>query len=760
MEKERELKLYQRYLELKRYCEDEVFPLVSLPLQEHVENLKIVAEKIIPEPRDRREEMFSGEIFTLLGTIYLHDMGIVEQYPWNRGKGILNDIQDPGKGLMLSYEIGKNLDIPEMAIEIINYLTYSDLVRKVPIEWEISEDSRRAIVRNSRVIGHIFTFAHLLLDMFSSDLRDSRLRRFSEPASILRCGLDGLSVDSREGIIRIRCVARLPYEIHLLERIRETVERQFESFKGAVNGKLGFQYKTIEWEVVDEVSHGLSSGSVPRFTPYAGGESPPVARWEIASEILDHLFNTGHALVVGEMWTGKSTILKSFVVPQLQTLTENVFYCEVWTNPVNELRDVISRETGLDGNDITSLCETVLKKGPVFLVLDHCECTSLIPSIEKEKFERFIDYCLEREAVYLIVSGNRGDFFDWYPPFRKMNLSSLLEVKPLDRGKLADIFGEGVIPWDSEMPMKPVEWELLKADTSVEALLGDVLGETEDRRGLRSVMAALTDRRERYPRRYRLEDIVVKTGLPRETIKDLLALLLRRDIIKETTFAESRYFALSSGYLLDPVYAVFQLDEFDERKLVRSAIHDALEKGSLLDGDTLKVLRKWQDEMIFSKQEMGVIVASTLAAREDPASWIDKAGKDGSGVGIQVLLNAAISGDGEDRQRALETLAVVQDKEMINPLLSLLERETVPEVKDRIIEAIARTGKKGAMLAVLGILRGTGDEGRCLAAMERFIFLLGRTEARELLQDIRGREESGPVRARAESLLSVFTETG
>ena len=78
--KERELKLHQRFIDLKSFCDEQFFNLVDLPLKQHVETLKELIEKIIPEPKDRTEELFSGEIFTLLGTIYLHDISLVKNY--------------------------------------------------------------------------------------------------------------------------------------------------------------------------------------------------------------------------------------------------------------------------------------------------------------------------------------------------------------------------------------------------------------------------------------------------------------------------------------------------------------------------------------------------------------------------------------------------------------------------------------------------------------------------------------------------------
>jgi len=66
--KGRELKLYQKFESLVRFCEEEVFPFSAVPLQRHIEELESLVERLLPEPIDRRNEMFSGEVFVLLFT--------------------------------------------------------------------------------------------------------------------------------------------------------------------------------------------------------------------------------------------------------------------------------------------------------------------------------------------------------------------------------------------------------------------------------------------------------------------------------------------------------------------------------------------------------------------------------------------------------------------------------------------------------------------------------------------------------------------
>ena len=180
-EKERELKLYEKFMGLVRLVEDEVFPFSSVPLHAHIEALKGFVENLIPEPKDRRGEMFSGELFILLCTLYFHDMGAATGYGWCSSREIVRAMDASARTLILNNEIAKRLDIPENAMELVNSLIFS--VKKIPIEWEITEDTRKAIVRNAPMLGAIFDFAHLLWDISSVDSSHAILRRQQHPDS-------------------------------------------------------------------------------------------------------------------------------------------------------------------------------------------------------------------------------------------------------------------------------------------------------------------------------------------------------------------------------------------------------------------------------------------------------------------------------------------------------------------------------------------------------------------------------------------------
>ena len=183
-EKEKELKLYQRFLDLKGLCEEEIFPSVNLPLKEHVESLKSLIERIIPDPRDRKEELFSGEIFALLGTVYLHDAGVVRNCRWFENDWMFSALDSNHKRLLVSGWIGREIGIPDRAMEFINYLGFSNIVKKLPVEWVIAEGGRKAIIRNTKVIEHLFNFSHFLLDALHAELDQPGLRRYTHPKTL------------------------------------------------------------------------------------------------------------------------------------------------------------------------------------------------------------------------------------------------------------------------------------------------------------------------------------------------------------------------------------------------------------------------------------------------------------------------------------------------------------------------------------------------------------------------------------------------
>lgn len=436
-EKERELKLHERFLNLKRFCEEEVFPFAAVPLQRHVERLKSFVERLIPEPKDRTEELFSGEIFTLLCVLYFHDIGVVSRFAWSANEEILSRIDSSSRTLLLNQEIARRLDIPESAIELVNAIIFSPVVKKIPTEWEIVEGPKKAIVRNARMLEQIVGFAHLLWDIFSVDSGNVSLRRFQNTNLRLRCGETRLAVDGREGLICIRCKPEVSYQYHALEEIKALVEDGFTNFKNHVNGRLGFQYRELSWEIDGDPGPQGNVLPMPQLFPFTTYRDMPFKRWGEASQLLDKLFHFGYVMVVGEANTGKTTLLNFFVIPQLQRISFNVFYAEIWESPVSEVRDAIKKAGKMpEGSaaDIVSMAAGLAQKASCFFILDGCERLKFITGAEKEKLERFVDFCLGREDAYIIAVGDKEEFFDWYRPFERMSLSALFETRELEEG--------------------------------------------------------------------------------------------------------------------------------------------------------------------------------------------------------------------------------------------------------------------------------------------------------------------------------------
>lgn len=125
------------------------------------------------------------------------------------------------------------------------------------------------------------------------------------------------------------------------------------------------------------------------------------------------------------------------MIPQLQRISFNVFYAEIWESPVSEVRDAIKKAGKMpkgSAADIVSMAAGLAQKASCFFILDGCERLKFITGAEKEKLERFVDFCLGREDAYIIAVGDKEEFFDWYRPFERMSLSALFETRELEEG--------------------------------------------------------------------------------------------------------------------------------------------------------------------------------------------------------------------------------------------------------------------------------------------------------------------------------------
>jgi len=749
-EKERELKLHERFLNLKTFCEEKIFPGLDLPLQPHIEIVKSLIERIIPDPKDRTEEMFSGEIFTLLGTIYLHDIKYAKNFEWSVNREILSAADGDGKEIFTNYEIGKRLDIPESAIEIINYLGFSNTVKKIPVEWEIVDNGAKAIIRNTKTFEHIFNFSHLLVDLFCTDLRSLPLKRYKDPQIILRPNEATIGIDSREGIIEIKYNIKFPYEQHAMESAVRYVENMFTRFKSNVNGRLGFQYKEIVWNITSDFSYNRDTFKMPEVLPCNEFEGPSFERWDEAKHVLDKLFDYGYSVVVGGNSTGKTKVLKSFIIPQLLELTSNVFYCETWSHPTSEIRDVINRKLNISGPanfDVISLCKKLLEEVPCFFIIDSIEKIVGVDPAEREKFERFFDFCKEEKNIYLIICGDKETFFEWYPVLHGINTAALYRLRPVASNKTYD-----------EPQHKPMEVESLRTNHNLEKILEDALSELKDLYEFRSMMAFFVDRHEKAARRYTVDEIYYETLLSNETVGAFVTSLKEKDILKETTSQGISYYSLMSRHLRGPLYNVLKLGDFESRRKARNVFKNCIVNETFLDNESLIFVDIWKDQMIFNKYEMGLVLGSLIACGKEYGHLFEKAKKDNSGIDIQPILKLISVGDVGIRAKAIKLLIDTQDKDMINPLLLHLKEEDVFEIKDLVVKGIGRTGKKKAIIAIMNTLRELGDKQMRLDAIEFFHSLFG-DNSRQILTDIRETEKDQSIVSRINQLLSNPVES-
>jgi len=737
-EKERELKLHERFLNLKTFCEKQIFPGTTLPVRRHVETLKEIIEKIIPDPKDRTEEMFSGEIFALLGAIYLHDAGFVKDFGLALNSEMMDVANSDGKKMLLSYEIGKMLKIPHSAIEIINYLILSNTVKKIPLEWEISENSSKAIIRNTRAFEYLFNFAHLLVDLFYSDMRYMPLKRYDRPQIVLRPDQADVDIDSREGIISIGYSARFPYELHAVEGARGYVDNMFSRFKNNVNGRLGFQYKEIRWNIVADFASGGGPIDSRLKTPASLPEVREEEKWDEAALILDRLFDHGYAMAVGDACTGKTTLLGSFVAPQLRAMSPNVYYCEMWSHPTSEIRDVMARELKLSLSsdlDIISLCHKVLEEAPCFFIIDAAERFAHLSPTEREKLERFIDFCMGELNAYVLVCGDKDVFFEWCRMFKDLSVSALYEVKPAESG-------------------------LIKAEKNLERALEGLLLGLKDVYEFRLMMAFLVDKDRKMIKRRTLEEIGREASLPIETVNAYAAVLKEKGLVTETRDQGITYYSLANRFLRRPLYSVLELGVFEERRNVPDLLNGFIVEGALLDDEALMVIEAWKEHMVFTKKEMGLILASLVSRHKDCDFFLEKARRDDCETDIQPVLRLLHTDDASMRAEAVKVLAGVRSKEAINPLLLHLRNEPDQGIQDLIIKGIAATGKRRAVIAVMSVLTEMGDKALKPRAIELVCSTISGEELRQVLTDIRDIEDDPAIVKQLNQLISNPGGTG
>jgi DNA-binding transcriptional ArsR family regulator len=285
-----------------------------------------------------------------------------------------------------------------------------------------------------------------------------------------------------------------------------------------------------------------------------------------------------------------------------------------------------------------------------------------------------------------------------------------------------------------------MECELLAKGTTIEGALQDLLADVDDVDELRAIMAALIDMNQTHLRRHGVDEICFETHLPHSIVVNHLDVLTRKSLVARDEVSGSPLFSLASRSLREPLFRVLELRQFAEKKEAREILRRSSLDDSLLDGSQLDLVRRWKDGMVFSKEGMGRILASLIGLGEDCRPFLEKAKHDNSGIDIQPILKFLRSEGTAERERAIRLLLEVQDKNIVNPLLTHLKNETIPELKDLIIRGMWATGKKRRIIAVMRTLKENGDRGLRLRAIG-FLRTLPPKTAKNLLVDLMETED-------------------
>ena len=488
------------------------------------------------------------------------------------------------------------------------------------------------------------------------------------------------------------CRPRIPYQVHVLDRIREYVETLFNRFRNAVNGRLGFQYRQIVWDIAD-------CPDLPGHFPFTVFQGLPHLRWEEASRLLDTLFRHRHVIVVGNGAAGKTTMMASFVVPQLRHISPNVFYAEIWDHPVHEMREAIEK-AGLippgGAVDIISICKKLLTGGPCFFIIDGCERLKTVDPDEWEKLERFVGFCLEHENAYLAVLGDKEEFFSWYEPFKGMSLSAVFEVGPVDRPDAA------LLP----RPEEALSLEIVKEKVD------EALRAAADRNELRETVSLLAGNGAKTLRRFSLEEIHFETRIPKERISLYLSLLEEKGIARRQDASATAFWTLSSRQLKEHLYQYLGLDEFARKREMREVLRAAGEEGRFLDAEHLDMIEDLQHGMMFTKKEMGLILGSMVFHGRDWTPLLDKAENEVRGFDFEPVLPLLARDEAEIREAALRLLARARDDALVNPLLAHLRRETVARAAGLSRRGLCRCRQEEDHCRIDEDACGNGGQGR------------------------------------------------
>lgn len=288
--------------------------------------------------------------------------------------------------------------------------------------------------------------------------------------------------------------------------------------------------------------------------------------------------------------------------------------------------------------------------------------------------------------------------------------------------------------------------------------LDEVAGKVTDWQAFRELVAALADIHLKSLRRYSIAALFADTCIPHEKITAILAMLKEKGIVRESLLSGTSFFALSSRQLKEPLYEQLDLSEFDEKRRIREALKTAVRRDEALTEEALELIERWKDRMLCNRDHMGLVLASIVVRGRDPGAMLKKVETDHRGVNAMPLLRLLEGSDEGTRARTLDVLAALNDDVAVNTLLDRMNRETVPELRVRMAETIAATGKRNAILALMNLILDPKDAALKHRVLEQVAALPGMT-ARELLLEMGDLERDPETIDRIDQLLAMVEET-
>lgn len=157
--------------------------------------------------------------------------------------------------------------------------------------------------------------------------------------------------------------------------------------------------------------------------------------------------------------------------------------------------------------------------------------------------------------------------------------------------------------------------------------------------------------------------------------------------------------------------------------------------------------------MVFSKAEMGLILASTICAGKDHSVFYAKAEKETRGFDHEYFLPLLSGEDRTKREQAIRLLIGAKDEGVVNALLTHLRTETDADLRKILIKGLIGAGKRKTVIALMAALAAMGDKDLRIDAID-YIHDLPPRSARELLIEAAEIEKDPEILDRVDAVLA------